>query len=479
MTETETETRRFPDDFLWGVSTSAYQIEGAVDVDGRGRCIWDDFAAVPGHIQDDSTAELACDGYRRAVDDVGLLTELGATGYRFSLAWPRIQPDGIGPGLAAGLDHYDRLIDALLAAGIRPLVTLYHWDLPSALQASGGWANRDTAARFADYADLAAARYGDRVDRWITINEPWIIALLGHRLGLHAPGHTDLAESVRVGHHLLLGHGLAHATITARGPAQRAGIAFNLLPSYPETNSAEDVAAAHGSDGYVNSWYLDPVAGRGYPADMVRHYETAGVPIDMVADGDMSTIGTGFDFLGLNYYTRRIITAHPAETGPFGWAVVDPRPDQPVTDIGAEIVPQSLAELLVRLDRDYGSPDIYITENGAAHHDEPGPDGTIHDDHRIDFLRGHLTAVHTALDRGVKVLGYFHWSLMDNWEWSLGYPPRFGLVHVDYPSGRRTIKDSGRYYASVIAAVGPPPRADVLTHRESAARRPATCDTPE
>jgi beta-glucosidase len=446
-----TTAEQFPDDFVFGVSTSAYQIEGSVDADGRGRCIWDDFAALPGKIEDGSTADVACDGYRRALADVALLRELGVGGYRFSLAWPRIQPDGTGPGLAAGLDHYDRLIDALLAAGITPFPTLYHWDLPSALQQQGGWGNRDTAARFADFAELVAGRYADRVPDWITINEPWIIALCGHRLGLHAPGHADLSESVRVGHHLLLAHGLAHAAIRGVDPSRRVGITLNLLPCYPATDSEQDAAATWGSDGYVNRWYLDPVAGRGYPADMVQHYGRAGVAMDVVAAGDMDIIGTGFDFLGVNYYTRRIMSGSAPEPDPYGWKVLAPPADAPITDIGSEIVPWALRDLLLRLEHEYGSPPVYITENGAAYREDAGPDGVVHDSRRIDFLRGHLGAVAEAIAAGANVRGYYHWSFLDNWEWALGYPPRFGLVRVDYPTGRRTVKDAGRYYASVIA----------------------------
>lgn len=442
---------RFPDDFLFGVSTSAYQIEGGLDADGRGRCIWDDFVQTPGVIEDGSTAAVACDGYRRALNDVDLLGELGVGAYRFSLAWPRIQPDGTGPGLTAGLDHYDRLIDALLAAGIRPLPTLYHWDLPSALQLSGGWDSRETAGRFADFAGVVAARYADRVPEWITINEPWIIALCGHRLGLHAPGHADLAESVRVNHHLLLAHGLARQAVRAVDSARRVGITLNLIPCYPETDSAQDAAATWGSDGYVNRWYLDPLAGKGYPVDMVEHYARAGAPMDMVADGDLDVIAGGYDFLGLNYYTRRIMSGTHPDPDPFGWKVVAPPVGADVSDIGAENVPWALRDLLLRIDRDCGSSPVYITENGAAYHEEPAADGIVHDDRRIGYLRGHLGAVAEAIERGANVRGYFCWSFLDNWEWAMGYPPRFGLVQVDYPTGRRTIKDSGRFYASVIA----------------------------
>jgi beta-glucosidase len=448
-------TPAFPDGFLFGVSTSAYQIEGSLDADGRGRCIWDDFAELPGAIEDGSTAAVACDGYRRALDDVALLSEIGVGAYRFSIGWPRIQPDGTGQALAAGLDHYDRLIDVLLAAGIRPLPTLYHWDLPSALQRSGGWDNRETAKRFADFAGLVAARYRDRVQEWITINEPWIIALCGHRLGLHAPGHIDLAESVRVNHHLLLAHALARQAIRDVDAVQRVGITLNLIPCYPATDSAEDAAATWGSDGYVNRWYLDPLSGRGYPVDMVEHYARAGAPMDMVVDGDMEVIAAGFDFLGLNYYTRRIMSGSAPDPDPFGWKVVAPPDGADISDIGAESVPWALRDLLVRLDREYGPAPVYITENGAAYHEQPAADGIVHDERRIDYLRGHLAAVAQAIALGADVRGYFCWSLMDNWEWAMGYPPRFGLVHVDYATGRRTIKDSGRYYASVIAARGP------------------------
>ncbi|WP_329459165.1 GH1 family beta-glucosidase [Streptomyces sp. NBC_01497] len=459
MTPADSDALRFPDRFRWGTSTSSYQVEGAVSADGRGESIWDRFCRVPGAVENGDTGDVACDQYRRGAEDIALMARLGTGAHRFSLAWPRIQPDGRGRVEKRGIDHYDRFIDGLLAEGITPLVTLYHWDLPSALQDAGGWRERDTAKRFAEYAAVCFDAFGDRVRDWVTINEPWIVGLLGHQLGLHAPGEEDLKASVTVMHHLLLAHGLAAGELHARGRDDaRAGIAYSLFPSVPDDPAdPADVAAAAGSDGYVNRWFLDPVHGRGYPEDMREHWERAVGELDFVRDGDLGTIASRSDFIGVNYYTRRIIGAGGGD-GPWPWSVRPGRDDVERTGLGWEIVPDDLERLLVRLHRDYPGVPLLITENGAVYDDGPGDDGAVHDERRIAFLDGHLRAVHRAIAAGAPVEGYYHWSLIDNFEWAMGYRPRFGLVHIDRATQRRTVKDSGLWYGRLAASGVLPPR---------------------
>jgi len=444
-------TRRFPDGFLWGAATSAYQVEGATEAGGRGESIWDRFCREPGRVAGGARGDVACDHYRRWRDDVALLARLGLNAYRFSIAWPRLLPEGRGRVAAEGLGHYDRLIDALLWHGITPVVTLYHWDLPQALQAAGGWRNRDTAERFGDYAALCFEHFGDRVRYWVTQNEPWIVAVLGHELGVHAPGEQDVAGSVRAAHHLLLSHGRAAAALAATGQDAMVGLAYSLFPHYPATASAADSAASWASDGYVNRWYLDPVLRGSYPRDTAGRYERAVGPLDFIRPGDLAAIGARCDFVGVNYYTRRRVHADPSG-GRWPWRVAAAQDGVPVTDAGWEIVPRCLTDLLLRLHSDYAAPRLLITENGGVFGEQPGPDGRVRDQRRVRFLREHLTAVHAAIEGGANVLGYCHWSLLDNFEWSLGYQPRFGLVHVDYGSQRRTVKDSGFYLAQVAAA---------------------------
>jgi beta-glucosidase len=447
---------RFPDGFLWGTSTSAYQVEGAEEADGRGESIWDRFSRTPGAVERGETGAVACDHYHRMEEDVALMAGLGVNAYRFSIAWPRLLPTGAGRVNRPGLAHYDRLIDLLLERGITPLVTLYHWDLPQALQDRGGWRARETAERFAEYAVLCFEAYGDRVTGWVTINEPWIAGLLGHQLGLHAPGERDVAGSAEAMHHLLLGHGLAVRALRAGGRPGRAGVAFSLFPHEPHTGSERDRAAAWASDGYVNRWFLDPVLTGRYPDDMRAHWERVVGPLGFVRPGDEAVIGSGSDFIGVNYYTRRIVSGEQGD-GPFPWRVEPGRAGVPRTDLDWEIVPEALTELLVRLHRDYGDVPVYITENGAVYDDGPGPDGAVRDTRRTDFLHRHLVAVHRAIEAGAPVRGYFHWSLMDNFEWAMGYRPRMGLVHVDYRTQRRTVKESGRWYAQVARANAVPP----------------------
>jgi beta-glucosidase len=447
--------KRFPEGFVWGVATSAYQIEGAVDVDGRGPSIWDTYSHTPGKIDGGGTGDVACDHYRRWREDVDLIASLNVNAYRFSIAWPRLFPTGSGAREQRGFDHYDRLIDALLERGVEPVVTLYHWDLPQALEDEGGWLNRDTAERFAEYAEASFEAYGDRVRWWLTINEPWIVGLLGYLHGLHAPGYRDdVRAEVTAFHHLLLAHGRAVQQFHSDGRRGSIGLAPNLAPHYPATDSDADGEASWASDGYVNRWFLDAVFRGTYPDDMRKRYEDVIGELDFIHDGDLATIATPSDYLGVNYYAPRVIEAVPGDT-PWPWRVIVPEGIQTTggftdgvarTDAGTPIVPAAFTDLLVRLRDDYGDVPILITENGAVF---PEP---IHDAKRVAFVRDHLAAVHDAIERGVPVIGYCHWSLMDNFEWKLGYEQRFGLVHVDYDTLARTVKDSGRYYARVARA---------------------------
>ena len=441
---------RFPDGFMWGASTSAYQIEGAIRADGRGESIWDRFSHEPGHVENGDNGDVACDHYRRWAEDVELIADLGLNSYRFSFAWPRLLPDGHGRVAKEGADHYDRLIDALLGRGITPLVTLYHWDLPQALQDRGGWRNREVADRFGEYAALCFERFGDRVTHWITQNEPWIVAVLGHELGIHAPGERDVAGSMQAAHHLLLSHGRAVQALAASGRQARVGVAYSLFPHYLASDTPADRDASWASDGYVNRWYLDPVLRGSYPEDMAARYERVTGPADFIQAGDLAAIGARCDFVGVNYYTRRRVRAMPGGQR-WPWRVEAPEDGVPLTDAGWEIVPGCLTDALLRLHSEYGSPPLIVTENGGVFNEQPGEDGRVHDQRRVSFLHAHLLAVHAAIERGANVLGYFHWSLMDNFEWASGYGQRFGLVHVDYETQCRTVKDSGAYLARVAA----------------------------
>ncbi len=431
----------FPPGFLWGAATSAYQVEGAVDEDGRAPSIWDTFTARSGS---DSGA-VACDHYHRWPGDADLMARLNMNAYRFSLAWPRVVPSGTGAVNPAGLAHYDRMIDGLLERGITPLPTLYHWDLPQALQDFGGWPLRATAEAFEAYTEVCLDAFGDRVGTWLTVNEPWVVSTLGHRLGLHAPGERSLRTSLQVAHHLLLAHGLATRRVRERRPHARVGIPLSLFPTYPAC--AADAGAARGSDGYTNRWFLDPVLRGHYPEDMVEVFERLAGPADWIRAGDLS--GLRPDLLGVNYYTRRRVTAEPRDGLP--WRVLPAQGGVPVTDGGWENVPDAFGDLLARLHTDYGIP-LLITENGGVWNAGPGADGRVRDAGRIRALRDHLLAMEHAMKAGADVIGYLHWSLMDNLEWAEGYAQRFGLVHVDHATQERTVKDSARYYAAVIAA---------------------------
>ena len=465
----------FPDDFTWGVATSSYQIEGGVDTHGRGPSIWDTFCRTPGKVVRGETGDVACDHVNRWREDIALMGELGVSAYRFSVAWPRVLPQGTGAVSTRGLDLYDALVDGLLAAGITPWLTLYHWDLPQDLQDRGGWPERATGDAFVAYADVVSRRLGDRVKHWITHNEPWVIATLGHLTGDHAPGLEDGAAMVRTAHHLLLSHGQAVPVIRANAPGARVGITLNLCPAVPASPSAPDAAAARVFDGTFNRWYLDPLAGRGYPEDIVAHWRDKGflgpAGMDFVRPGDLDTAAVETDFLGVNYYTRGIIrdTSAPARSQrPQAVHHTGER-----TDMGWEVHAPALTDLLVRLKEDYAPSSLVITENGAAYDDEPGADGLVHDDRRRSFYARHLAACAEAVAQGVPLHGYFAWSLLDNFEWAYGYDKRFGLVHVDYETQVRTVKQSGRWYREVMARGGLAPDEDLAV---PAPRAPAIED---
>ncbi len=433
--------------FVWGAATSAYQIEGAVAEDGRQPSIWDTFCQVPGAIDNGDTGDIACDHYHRWPEDIGLLRELNVEAYRFSIAWPRVLPDAGHRVNQAGLDFYDRLVDGLLAAGIRPYATLYHWDLPQALQDLGGWPSRDTAFRFAEFAAVVAARLGDRVADWFTVNEPLCSAWIGHLEGSMAPGVRDITQAVPAAHHLLLGHGLAASALRniASGPV-RVGPVLNLSPCEPASQDEQDVAAARRADGHTNRWWLDPLHGRGYPADMIEVY---GVQ-PPVRPGDLETIAQPMDHFGLNYYFRQVVTDDP--DGPLPRARTVSVPDWTLTAMGWEVYADGLEQLLTRVHEEYHVPRIYVTENGSAWPDEIEPDGQVQDKERIEYLEQHLEACVRAARGGAPLAGYFAWSLLDNFEWAYGYAKRFGLVHVDYPTQRRIIKASGYRYSDIIRA---------------------------
>ena len=460
---------RFPNGFLWGAATAAYQIEGAAREDGRGESIWDRFSHTPGNTLNGDTGDVACDHYHRYESDIDLMADLGYKGYRFSVAWPRIQPTGKGPVNQPGLDFYRRLVEKLTSRGITPALTLYHWDLPQALQEEGGWTNRDTAYRFAEYAAILFEALGEQVPLWITHNEPWCSSILGHFRGVHAPGFKDLRLGLMASHHMLLSHGLAVTDYRRRGLKGQIGIAPNLLPTYAMTDSEADREAARFSDGYTNRWFLDPVLRGAYPEDMLAYYTRLAGPLDFIQAEDLPIIGAPTDFLGVNYYRRRTVEADPANE--MGWKIHDRMPGVPTTPTGSEIVPECLTDTLLRLKEEYGNIPVYITENGMVSKDEIGPDGQVHDLERVDFLRRHAAAVHQAIEAGCSVKGFFAWSFMDNYEWAFGYTQRFGLVYVDYATQQRIPKDSARFWGrlAVTSELQPLPTGHGETARRSQA----------
>jgi len=461
----------FPDHFTWGSATAAYQIEGAANADGRLPSIWDVFCQVPGKVRNGDTGDVADDHYHRMEGDLDLMAALGLPSYRFSVSWPRVVPGGSGPVNAAGLDFYQRLVDGLLERNITPLLTLYHWDLPQALQNEGGWTNRETVGRFVDYAEVIGRALGDRVPTITTLNEPWCSAFLGHSSGVHAPGITDNAAAITAAHHLNLAHGRAVTALRAVvPPSTQLSITLNLAQVYPATDTPADVEAASHVDAIANRIFLDPILRGAYPSDLLhttRHITNWA----FVAEGDLTDINAPIDVLGVNFYAPSRVTAatdevraqvtgrwvndpSQADAGASPWPGTDlaysvPQPG-PYTGMGWPIVPESFTDLLLRVRRDYPEIPMVITENGASFDDELSADGEVHDADRIDYVRRHLAAVHAAIEGGADIRGYYLWSFMDNFEWAWGYSKRFGMVHVDYDSLVRTPKDSALWFRDVI-----------------------------
>jgi beta-glucosidase len=453
-----TTTLRFPTGFRWGTATAAYQIEGAAAEDGRTPSIWDTFSRVPGKVRNGDTGDIAADHYHRMREDVALMRRLGVTDYRFSVAWPRVQPTGRGPAVQKGLDFYRRLVDELRDAGIRPVATLYHWDLPQELEDAGGWPQRETAQRFGEYAGIMADALGDRVATWTTLNEPWCAAFLGYGNGVHAPGRTSPLASLRAAHHFNLAHGWAAQTLRAGLPAgSEISLTLNLHAVRAHTDSPEDLDAARRIDAVGNRVFLDPVFRGRLPEDLVR--DTAAVTDwSFVLDGDLAAAATPIDSLGINYYSPTVVAAGSSES-PSPWAGAEehvrflPAPG-PRTAMDWPVDADGLHELLIRLRDDLPGVPLVITENGAAYDDYADPSGEVHDPERVAYLHAHLSAVHRAIGEGADVRGYFLWSLLDNFEWAYGYSKRFGIVHVDFATQRRTFKDSAHWYADVIARGG-------------------------
>jgi beta-glucosidase len=452
----------FPPDFVWGTATAAYQIEGASTEGGRTPSIWDTFSRRPGAVHNSDNGDVATDHYHRFAEDVAIMADLGYTAYRFSLAWPRIQPGGWGEANPAGLDFYSRLVDLLLERGIAPMATLYHWDLPQELEDAGGWGNRDTAQRFADYARLAARALGDRIPMWTTLNEPWCSSLLGYASGVHAPGRQEPETALKAVHHLLLGHGLGVGALRAELPAGReVALTLNLASVHTLGESAADADAVRRIDGLANRLFLEPVLRGQYPADVQA--DTAELTDwSFVQDTDLAEISRPIDALGVNYYAPTLVEARKpgaepvrvdghGDTGVSPWVGSDqvdfPYLLAPRTLMNWPIDADGLHDVLTRVHREYPDLPLLITENGAAYADYVDPSGQVHDPERIAYLRDHLAAVSRAAVEGVPIRGYFVWSLLDNFEWSYGYSRRFGLVYVDFPSQQRIIKDSARFYA--------------------------------
>ncbi|MGQ0702878.1 MAG: GH1 family beta-glucosidase [Gemmatimonadales bacterium] len=440
---------RFPTGFLWGAATSAYQIEGSPLLDGSGENIWHRFSHTPGRTSNGDTGDVACDHYRRWRDDLDLMGELGLSAYRFSIAWCRVLPRGTGPVNPPGLGFYDRLVDGLLERRIRPCVTLYHWDLPAALDERGGWLNHDSAYWFADYARVVVDKLGDRVPLWATLNEPWVIAVAGYLTGAHPPGHASVPEAALAAHNLLRAHGAAVQVVRASGRGQL-GLVVNLEPKIPATDRLIDAAAARRADAFMNRHFLDPVFLGQYPHELHQIY---GPALPELKPEDLALIRQPLDWLGINYYTRAVTRDDPAAE-PVRASMV-PQPGQRYTALGWEVHPAALTDVLLWVRDRYGGLPLYLTENGAAFDDPPAVrDKLVDDPLRVEYYRDHLRAAHEAIRKGANLRGYFAWSLLDNFEWSHGYSKRFGLYHVDFETLARTPKASARFYADVIATHG-------------------------
>ena len=442
----------FPEGFLWGAATSSYQVEGSLDADGKGESIWDRFSHTPGNIWNEEDGDTACDHYRHYEEDVRIMADIGLNAYRFSVSWPRIFPQGGGKPNAKGLDFYRRLVEQLHGHKIKPALTLYHWDLPQALQDNGGWNNRDTAKYFAEYAAFIFENFDLPVDRWITLNEPWVVAFLGHAFGIHAPGVNDFNIALQVSHNLLLGHGLAVKAFREIGREDEPiGIALNLAPIHPASDSPPDIAAARRTDGFMNRWFLDPIFRGAYPQDMAKIFSSSFTPPSMEKE-DAAVIAEPIDFLGINNYTRILVRAGGSGDDFMG-NPINP-PESEYTEMGWEVYPRGLYELLTRVHSDYGPLPLYITENGAAFPDELNKEGRVEDPRRINFLRAYLLECWKALEEGVPLKGFYVWTLMDNFEWTYGYSKRFGLVFTDYPTRERFLKNSAYWYKEVISRNG-------------------------
>ena len=456
-----------PAGFLFGTATAAYQIEGYACEEGRGVSIWDTFSHAPGNTHNGDTGDVACGHYARSEDDLDLMADLGVGAYRFSVSWPRVQPTGKGPANQEGLDFYRRLVEGLRARDIAPILTLYHWDLPQPLEDAGGWPERDTAARFAEYAAMVAQALGADVGKWITLNEPWCSAWLGYGSGHHAPGRRDIGLAAAAHHHLLLAHGAAVQAIRAAVADASVGISLNLQPVRPASDHPDDLAAAHRVDGNRNRIYLDPLFRGCYPADMLTHYRAHTPGLNVIRDGDLAAISRPIDFLGINYYSPATVAdeSRTAAVRASGYCVPEAGSDLPSSDLrvisvtrpeftrtemGWEIEPAALTELLARVQAECPATPLLLTENGAACNDYVDPDGAIRDLERIRYLDGHVRAVLAARDAGIDIQGFFVWSLLDNFEWAYGYSRRFGLVWLDYPTGTRIPKDSFRWYAGAL-----------------------------
>ena len=446
----------FPENFLWGAATASYQIEGAWNKHGKGESIWDRFTHTPGNVHNNDTGDVADDHYRLWKKDIGLMKKIGLKAYRFSISWPRILPAGRGKVNEKGLDFYSKLVDGLLEAGIKPFITLNHWDLPQALEDEGGWTVRSTAEAFVDYTNIVSRALGDRVSNWITHNEPAVAAWLGYSMGIHAPGLKDHALGMRAAHHLLLSHGWAVPVIKRNSPNAEVGLTLNIGWGMAASNSKQDLQLVRENEGKWFRWFADPVYGRGYPSDIIEYATKLGAlpnGLDFVQSDDMDAIATPTDFIGLNYYSRQVTRASESNNDP---QTVFPQPKTPEnwTEMGWENYPDGLTGALSRVYFNYQPLKIYITENGASYSTPPDEKGNVPDEHRTNYLCTHFAAAHRAIQAGVPLAGYFVWSLMDNFEWAFGYSQRFGIIWVDYETQKRTLKDSAKWYKGVIKKNG-------------------------
>lgn len=437
----------FPKDFMWGTATASYQIEGAYKEDGKGESIWDRFSHNPGNVLNNDNGDIACDHYHRFEDDIKLMKDLGLKTYRLSLSWPRIFPNGFGEPNKKGIEFYRSILTLLNEYDIKPCVTLYHWDLPQKLMDIGGWTNRKVVDYFTDYAKYVFEELGDLVPMWITHNEPWVVSFLGYWIGQHAPGYTDFSSALLTSYHLMLSHGRAVKAYRETGQGGKIGITLNLSPSYPATQNKEDIEAAIRQDGFANRWFLDPVLKGTYPQDMIDYYKTVdGVVVPDITEEDLRITSEPSDFLGINYYSSHVIfnnDSWPLNTG-------NKKTDYAKTDMGWDITPFALKELLIRLHKEYDGIDLYVTENGMAAQDYVNRDNEIEDYNRIDFLHRHFTEAYKAIEAGVNLKGYYVWSFMDNFEWAFGYSKRFGITYVDYKTQERIPKKSFYWYKNVI-----------------------------